>query len=101
MARGPIRKLARPATALSRGAKISNYQFKKVLWRFTLDDPVAEATRHVRLSANSIDAIYTKLRRFFFRWACSPTSMRARTRVRAAPTMRCSNSGCSSFTWAE
>ncbi len=47
-------------------AKISNYQFKRVLWHFVLDDSATEAARHVRLSANSITSIYAKLRTFFF-----------------------------------
>lgn len=46
-------------------AKISEYQFKRVLWSFVLDEPVAEAAKHIDLSANSIGAIYWKLRKFF------------------------------------
>jgi|GEM_PF-2072872 len=47
-------------------AKISDYHFKRVLWSFTLDRSAAEAAREMRLSANSITAIYGKLRKFFF-----------------------------------
>lgn len=47
-------------------AKISDYQFKKVLWHFVLDQSAAEAAKQITLSANSISAIYTKLRKFFF-----------------------------------
>jgi hypothetical protein len=46
-------------------AKISEYQFKRVLWSFVLDEPVAEAAKHIDLSANSINAIYAKLRVYF------------------------------------
>lgn len=47
-------------------AKISNYQFERVLWQFVLDRPERQAARYVRVSENSIAAIYTKLRKFFF-----------------------------------
>ncbi len=47
-------------------AKISDYQFRKVLWHFVLDDTAAQAARHINLSVNSISAIYGKLRKFFF-----------------------------------
>ena len=47
-------------------AKISDYQFRKVLWHFTLDHSAREAARHIALSANSITTIYAKLRQFFF-----------------------------------
>ncbi|PSM16682.1 hypothetical protein [Nitratireductor sp. StC3] len=60
------RKPGRRTRRLYHSAKISDYQFKKVLWQFTLDHSAAEAASHVRLSANSISAIYAKLRRFFF-----------------------------------
>jgi hypothetical protein len=59
-------KTKRSSNRLYHSAKISSYQFKKVVWRFVLDDPANEAARHVKLSTNSISAIYTKLRRFFF-----------------------------------
>jgi len=51
---------------LYRSAKISEYQFRKVLWHFVLDHSAREASAHVNLSANSIAAIYAKLRQFFF-----------------------------------
>lgn len=47
-------------------AKISDYQFRKVLWHFVLDHSAQEAARHINLRANSISAIFTKLRVFFF-----------------------------------
>lgn len=47
-------------------AKISNYQFETVLWQFILDCPERQAAGHIRLSENSIAAIYGKLRSFFF-----------------------------------
>lgn len=66
--------MAAPANAKSRrarrplyfAAKISDYQFRRVLWHFTLDHSARETTRHVALSANSISGIYAKLRQFFF-----------------------------------
>src|SRR5262249_41276546 len=54
------------ANRLYRSAKISEYQFQRVLWSFVLDEPVARAAKHIDLSANSIQAIYRKLRRYFF-----------------------------------
>lgn len=47
-------------------AKISDYQFRKVLWHFVLDQSAQHAARHINLRANSISAIFTKLRVFFF-----------------------------------
>ena len=47
-------------------AKISDYQFKRLVWHFVLDDSAAETARHVRLSANSIASVYAKLRAFFY-----------------------------------
>jgi hypothetical protein len=47
------------------GAKISDYQFKRVLMAFVMDKSVAVAASHIALSANSIQAIYAKLRDFF------------------------------------
>lgn len=47
-------------------AKISDYHFRKVLWRFALDHSAEQTARHVRLSANSISLLHAKLRRFFF-----------------------------------
>lgn len=66
MAAASKRKTKRRTKRLYHDAKISDYQFKKVLWRFVLDESAVEAARHVSLSANSIGAIYGKLRRFFF-----------------------------------
>lgn len=50
---------------LYRSAKISDYQFKKVLWSFARDETVAEAAQRIRLSVTSIHTIYGKLRTFF------------------------------------
>ena len=66
MARKAKSKSGRRAKPLYHSAKISDYQFKKVLWHFTLDHSAAEAAKHIKLSANSISAIYAKLRKFFF-----------------------------------
>ncbi len=63
---GPAkRKQKRRRSRLYASSKISEYQFKKVLWHFACDDTASEAARHVRLSINSINAIYTKFRSFF------------------------------------
>lgn len=66
MARKAKAKSQRRAKPLYFSAKISDYQFRKVVWHFTLDHSAAEAAKHVRLSVNSISAIYAKLRRFYF-----------------------------------
>jgi hypothetical protein len=58
-------KAKRPANRFYHSAKVSEYQFKRVLWSFVLDRPVAEAAKTIDLSANSIQAIYAKLRVFF------------------------------------
>lgn len=66
MKRATKAKSARSGGTLYFAAKISDHQFKRVLWHFTLDHSAREAARHIRLSANSINAIYAKLRAFFF-----------------------------------
>ncbi len=66
MAKQEKSKSGRRTRPLYFSAKISDYQFRKVLWNFTLDHSAAETARHVKLSANSISAIFAKLRRFFF-----------------------------------
>jgi hypothetical protein len=58
-------KTARPGNRFYRSAKVSEYQFKRVLWSFVRDEPAVEAASHIALSANSIDALYTKLRIYF------------------------------------
>lgn len=58
----------RRSKPLYHSAKISPYLFKRVLWSFVLDEPVAHAASHISLSANSINAVYKKLRLFFFRY---------------------------------
>lgn len=60
-----LAKSRKPANRFYRSAKVSEYQFKRVLWSFVLDESVAAAAKRINLSANSINAIYTKLRRFF------------------------------------
>jgi len=59
------RKPKRRKSQLYASSKLSDYQFKKVLWHFARDDTASEAAKHVRLSINSINAIYTKLCSFF------------------------------------
>lgn len=66
MAKAANAKSRRRVKRLYFSAKISDYQFKKVLWHFVLDHSAVEASRHVNLSANSISSIYAKLRKFFF-----------------------------------
>lgn len=66
MARKAKSKSGRRAKPLYFSSKISDYQFKRVVWHFVLDHSAAEAAKHVRLSANSISAIYAKLRKFSF-----------------------------------
>ena len=61
-----LRKQRSGGKTLYRAAKISDYQFKKVLWHFVLDHSAERAASQMDLSANSIGAIYAKLRRFFF-----------------------------------
>lgn len=65
MARKPRSSTKYPANRFYHSAKVSEYQFKRVLWAFVTEEPVAEAARRIRLSANSINAIYGKLRVFF------------------------------------
>lgn len=67
MKRTAKRKAAKPRIRFYYGAKISEYQFKRVLWHFTIDDSAREAARHIELSATSVASIYTKLRGFFVR----------------------------------
>jgi len=46
-------------------SKISDYQFKKVLWFFACDEPARNVSEKMNLSENSINAINQKLRVFF------------------------------------
>lgn len=64
-AKPPKSSAKRPANRFYRSAKVSEYQFKRVLWSFVLDEPVAVAATKIDLSANSISAIFSKLRVFF------------------------------------
>ncbi|EJJ27311.1 hypothetical protein [Rhizobium sp. CF142] len=66
MAKPAKAKSARRSKPLYHSAKISDYQFKKALWHFVLDDTAAETARHINLSINSISVIWGKLRKFFF-----------------------------------
>lgn len=56
----------RARNRLYHAAKISEYQFKRVLWSFVREEPAAKAARHIRLSANSISTLYGKLRVYFY-----------------------------------
>lgn len=49
MAKAAIAKSRRRAKPLYFSAKISEYQFKKVLWQFVLDHSAVEAAKHVNL----------------------------------------------------
>jgi hypothetical protein len=51
---------------LYRSSKISDYRFQKVLWHFVRDHSVALTATETRLSANSVTAIFRKLRIYFF-----------------------------------
>lgn len=55
----------RAGRRLYRSAKISDHQFRQVLWSFARDETVTEAAQKIRLSITSIHAIYGKLRSFF------------------------------------
>lgn len=66
MARAPKSKARRCSNRLYRSSKISEYQFKRVLSSFVLDEPASRAAKHIDLSANSIDALYSKLRVYFY-----------------------------------
>ncbi len=68
----------RRAKPLYHSSKISPYLFKRVLWSFVLEEPVARAAQHIALSANSINAIYGKLRIFFVRYGLFRDAYRAR-----------------------
>ncbi len=56
---------AEPLNRYYVAAKISEYQFKKLLWNFAHDISPTETSRHMRLSLNSVNAIYMKIRRYF------------------------------------
>lgn len=58
-------KAASTGNRLYRAAKVSEYRFKRVLWSFVIDEPVADAAQRTGLSANSVQAIYARLRVFF------------------------------------
>lgn len=65
MAKKANSQTKRVANRFYASSKISEYQFKRVLWSFVRDEAAAKAARHMTLSANSIDAIYGKLRAYF------------------------------------
>lgn len=52
--------------SLYHAAKISDYRFRKVLWHYVRDHSAAQTARETGLSANSVAAIFGKLRMFFF-----------------------------------
>ena len=54
-----------PANRFYHSAKISEAQFKRVLWSFVIDEPLKQASKRTGLSANSLSGIYAKLRVFF------------------------------------
>ncbi len=51
MARAAKSKARRCSNRLYRSAKISEYQFKRVLWSFVMDEPAAHAAQHIDLRA--------------------------------------------------
>ena len=59
-------KAKRASRPLVHAAKISDYRFRRVLGHFVRDSTAVDAGRDVRLSTNSVAAIYRKLRVFFF-----------------------------------
>lgn len=60
-------KLPKRRTApLYSSAKISEYHFRKLLWHFVRDHTATETAKSVKVSINSIAAIFAKLRRYFF-----------------------------------
>lgn len=66
MPRAARSQTKRGRNRLYRSAKISEYQFRRVLWSFARDEPAAQAAQHIALSVNSISAIYAKLRVYFY-----------------------------------
>ncbi len=46
-------------------AKMSEYQFKKLLWLFACDHSPTQAAQQLSLSLNTINAIYIKIRTYF------------------------------------
>lgn len=66
MARAAKSRTKRASNRLYRSAKISEYQFTRVLWAFAQDEAATQAANHIDLSVNSITAIYGKLRRYFY-----------------------------------
>jgi len=51
---------------LARAAKIGDAQFRRVLWHFARDHTATETARQTALSVNSVVAIFSKLRVYFF-----------------------------------
>lgn len=66
MARAAKSQTKRTRKRLYHSAKISQYQFRRVLRAFAQDEAAADAATHINLSLNSIAAIYGKLRRYFY-----------------------------------
>ena len=65
VAQRPRKKARGAGRGLYFSSKISDYQFKKILWCFACDLSATEASRQIRLSVNSINSIYMKLRVYF------------------------------------
>ena len=59
-------KTKRRARPLYHSAKISDYRFKKVLWHFVRDHTTAETAKGTGLSVNSVQAIFRKIRVYFY-----------------------------------
>lgn len=63
---GSNSKKQRRGTPLYRGSKISEYRFRKVLWHFVRDHSATDTARATRLSVNAANALFRKLRIYFF-----------------------------------
>lgn len=59
-------KSSRAGARLQRSAKISNYRFRRVLEQFVADASTVDAARTTGLSIPTVQAIYRRLRVFFF-----------------------------------
>jgi hypothetical protein len=51
---------------LYHSAKISDYRFRRVLWHFVRGHTATETARATRLSVNSVNELYGKIRTYFF-----------------------------------
>lgn len=66
MARPAIKTTQRTGRPLYHSAKISEQQFRQVLWHFVRDDTATATARQTGLSLNSVAAIFQKVRVYFF-----------------------------------